>query len=61
VIKLAADKSLEMRVIGSPNGRNFWMIVSRDDVASMWPFSDLLRCRRFTRTLIHIHDAEPGA
>jgi NitT/TauT family transport system substrate-binding protein len=35
VIKLDADKSLEMRVIGSPNGRNFWMIISRDDVASL--------------------------
>jgi len=35
VIKLAADKSLEMRVIGSPNGRNFWMVVSRDDVATL--------------------------
>lgn len=35
VIKLEADKSLEMRVIGSPNGRNFWMIVSRDSVANL--------------------------
>jgi NitT/TauT family transport system substrate-binding protein len=35
VIKLDADKSLEMRVIGSPNGRNFWMIVSRDTVGSL--------------------------
>src|SRR5262245_44399226 len=35
VIKLAADKSLEMRVIGSPNGRNFWMVISRDDVATL--------------------------
>jgi hypothetical protein len=24
-----------MRVIGSPNGRNFWMIVSRDSVGSL--------------------------
>jgi NitT/TauT family transport system substrate-binding protein len=35
VIKLDADKSLEMRVIGSPNGRNFWMIISRDTVGSL--------------------------
>ncbi len=32
VIKLQAAKTLEMRVIGSPNGRNFWMIVSRDTI-----------------------------
>jgi NitT/TauT family transport system substrate-binding protein len=35
VIKLNADKSFEMRVISSPNGRNFWMIVSRDNVGSL--------------------------
>jgi NitT/TauT family transport system substrate-binding protein len=35
VVKLEADKTLEMRVIGSPNGRNFWMIVSRDSVSSL--------------------------
>jgi len=35
VIKLQAQKTLEMRVIGSPNGRNFWMIVSRDNVGSL--------------------------
>jgi len=34
VIKLEAAKTLEMRVIGSPNGRNFWMIVSRDTIAT---------------------------
>jgi NitT/TauT family transport system substrate-binding protein len=34
VIKLQAAKTLEMRVIGSPNGRNFWMIVSRDTIAT---------------------------
>jgi NitT/TauT family transport system substrate-binding protein len=35
VIKLEAQKTLEMRVIGSPNGRNFWMVVSRDDVSTL--------------------------
>jgi NitT/TauT family transport system substrate-binding protein len=35
VIKLEAQKTLEMRVIGSPNGRNFWMIVSRDSIGSL--------------------------
>jgi NitT/TauT family transport system substrate-binding protein len=35
VIKLQAQKTLEMRVIGSPNGRNFWMIVSRDNIGSL--------------------------
>src|SRR6267378_2531430 len=35
VIKLEAQKTLEMRVIGSPNGRNFWMIVSRDNVSTL--------------------------
>ena len=34
VIKLQAARTLDMRVIGSPNGRNFWMIVSRDSIAS---------------------------
>jgi NitT/TauT family transport system substrate-binding protein len=34
VIKLQAAKTLEMRVIGSPNGRNFWMVVSRDSVGT---------------------------
>ena len=35
VIKLQAAKTLEMRVIGSPNGRNFWMMVSRDSVGAL--------------------------
>jgi NitT/TauT family transport system substrate-binding protein len=35
VVKLQAQKTLEMRVIGSPNGRNFWMIVSRDSVGTL--------------------------
>jgi NitT/TauT family transport system substrate-binding protein len=35
VIKLQAQKTLEMKVIGSPNGRNFWMIVSRDSVGTL--------------------------
>jgi NitT/TauT family transport system substrate-binding protein len=35
VIKLQAQKTLEMRVIGSPNGRNFWMIVSRANIGSL--------------------------
>ena len=35
VIKLQAAKTLEMRVIGSPNGRNFWMMVGRDSVGSL--------------------------
>jgi NitT/TauT family transport system substrate-binding protein len=35
VIKLQAQKTLEMRVIGSPNGRNFWMIISRDSVGTV--------------------------
>jgi NitT/TauT family transport system substrate-binding protein len=35
VIKLDAQKTLDLRVIGSPNGRNFWMIVSRDSVGTL--------------------------
>jgi NitT/TauT family transport system substrate-binding protein len=35
VIKLDAQKALDLRVIGSPNGRNFWMIVARDNVATL--------------------------
>ena len=35
VIKLQAQKTLEMRVIGSPNGRNFWMIISRDSIGAL--------------------------
>ena len=35
VIKLDAQKTLDLRVIGSPNGRNFWMIVSRDSINSL--------------------------
>jgi NitT/TauT family transport system substrate-binding protein len=35
VIKLQAQKTLEMRIIGSPNGRNFWMIISRDSIGAL--------------------------
>src|SRR5712691_493172 len=35
VMKLEAQKTLDLRVIGSPNGRNFWMIVSRDSVGTL--------------------------
>jgi NitT/TauT family transport system substrate-binding protein len=35
VIQLEAQKTLEMRVIGSPNGRNFWMVVSRDNIGTV--------------------------
>src|SRR5262249_35679332 len=52
VIKLAADKSLEMRVIGSPNGRNFWMIVSREDVSSL----DNLRGRAYAISRVGSED-----
>ena len=52
VIKLDADKSLEMRVIGSPNGRNFWMVVSRDDVNSL----DDLRGRAYAISRVGSED-----
>jgi NitT/TauT family transport system substrate-binding protein len=52
VVKLDADKSLELRVIGSPNGRNFWMIVSRDDVATL----DDLRGRAYAISRVGSED-----
>ena len=35
LIKLAADKSFEMKVIAAPNDRNFFLVLSRDDIGSI--------------------------
>src|SRR5260370_12147022 len=35
VIRLSASKDLEMRMINSSNGRNFFMIVGKDSIGSL--------------------------
>ena len=35
VMRLQAEQTLDLHVIGSPNGRNFWMIIARDSVGSL--------------------------
>ncbi len=35
VLRLQADGTLDVRVIGSPNGRNFWMIIGRSTLGSL--------------------------